>query len=72
MSAVHHANSMVQYSASVCIYVQRLHNVAGAPYRAMLADVNARACVEQGATSFPMAPAVVDDFGTLVLVGAWQ
>ena len=59
-------------STRLTAYTQRYYDKPGAAYRVLLADANCKACVQQGATMYPMAPAVVDDFGTLTIVGRWQ
>lgn len=54
------------------VTTQRRYDTDGAPYRVMLLDGNMRACAAQGATAYPMASGVMDDFGTITLTGAWE
>lgn len=72
MNATVFAPRSMEASGAVTLLTWRLYDRVGAAWRVMVTDFNARACVSRGATLFPMASAVVDDFGTLVLVGAWS
>ena len=44
----------------------------GASWLITMLDNDANYCVQRGAVRFPQAHAVVDDFGTLTIVGRWQ
>jgi hypothetical protein len=63
--------------ASVCnsramVTMQRRYDTDGAPWRVMLFGGDMKASAERGATCFPMAAGVINDFGTLTLTEAWQ
>lgn len=72
MSGAYFSPTASVCNMSVLATMQRRYDTDAAPWRVMVMCGPIKASTPHEATSFPMAPAVVDDFGQLVFVGAWQ